>query len=182
MEAITATVAGKTVIFDAEDMPLYAAHKWRISPSGYLRRNGEHKNIEVMFHREVIKAPVFSEVDHANGDTLDNRKTNLRFCTRAQNMQNQKPKSGASIYKGVGRHKGAWRARIELADKRLDLGRYSTEVEATLAYDYFAARMFGQFARLNNPPTATLTDEARDRLQFFLDVVQRRNIARTRAA
>jgi hypothetical protein len=177
MEPISVVVGGKTVIFDAEDLPLFQAHKWRINPAGYLRRHGDRRNSEVSFHREVLKAPSFSEVDHANGDPLDNRKCNLRFCHRAQNMQNCRPVAATSKYKGVGLRGGSWRARIRVGSKHCDLLGFKTETEAAQVYDYLATRLFREFARLNKPDAPPLPPEMMAHLDRCLTRFRQRNAA-----
>lgn len=101
------------------------------------------------------------EVDHANGDRLDNRYCNLRICTRTQNQQNRgQPRLRkcvpSSRYKGV-RRSGKWAAQIGENQKKRHLGLFETEQEAASAYDRAARQIFGPFARLNftgnnNPP------------------------------
>jgi hypothetical protein len=92
------------------------------------------------------------EVDHRNGDGLDNRRCNLRLCTRAQNCQSMKIAPGkASLFRGVTWHaaSNSWRARISLVGKRLHLGLFSEERAAAKAYDDAAKELHGEFAILN---------------------------------
>ena len=92
------------------------------------------------------------EIDHVNGDGLDNRRCNLRIATRSQNQMNRKPKRGASSrYKGVfwsDDHK-KWQSAAQLNKERYHLGFYNGEEEAAKAYNVFAAQHFGEYARLN---------------------------------
>jgi endogenous inhibitor of DNA gyrase (YacG/DUF329 family) len=96
------------------------------------------------------------EVDHIDGDGLNNLVSNLRPASRENNAQNiskrsaHRGKPSTSIYKGVSyKHdtKKKWRARI---GHRL-IGRYGTEEEAANAYDIEALNAFGEFAKLNFP-------------------------------
>lgn len=110
------------------------------------------KNKRLMMHRLIIGAKQGEEVDHKNGDRLDNRGDNLRFCTRSQNNFNQQISSrNKSGYKGVSWDKGnkKWRSQAHINDKAFNLGRYDTKKEAALAYNNFAIKHFGEFARLN---------------------------------
>ena len=95
-------------------------------------------------------------VDHANGDTLDNRRDNLRLCTAAQNQMNSiGQRRRLSRFKGVspgrGTMTGKWKASICRDGKDRHLGYFTTEEEAGRAYDREARILFGSFARLNFP-------------------------------
>lgn len=96
-------------------------------------------------HREIVDAP---EVDHRNGDRVDNRRANLRAATHLQNCQNARPK-GQSRFKGVSRYRERWHARIKVPGRRIDLGSFHDEESAARAYDVAAREHFGEFARLN---------------------------------
>jgi hypothetical protein len=94
-------------------------------------------------------------IDHINGYGLDNRRCNLRKCTRAQNVHNQRPIADTSSrYKGVCWNKKdrKWRATIGKDSKRIYLGQFDNEDEATKAYNEEAKKLFGEFARLNIIP------------------------------
>ena len=109
-------------------------------------------------HRLILNLPKYQyQVDHINGNKLDNRKINLRLCTTQLNAANRKvPKKWASDSKYKGVHfektmlrKKRWRARIEVNYKKIDLGMYHTQEDAALAYNLAASKYFGEFARLN---------------------------------
>ena len=86
--------------------------------------------------------------DHISGDTLDNRKCNLRFVDEASNAKNQKARKNKSGYKGVDMDKlGRWRARITVNYKCITLGTFPTALEAHQAYLKAAEKYFGEFAR-----------------------------------
>jgi hypothetical protein len=107
-------------------------------------------------HRQILGAPPGQQVDHINGDTLDNRRVNLRLATHGQNQHNRgKYRNNKSGYKGVSWDKaaGKWRAQIKFNNKKYNLGRYHDPIEAALAYDAAAIRLHGAFARLNFPAT-----------------------------
>ena len=114
-------------------------------------------------HRQIMIAPEGFVVDHIDGNSLNNRKTNLRICTQAQNIHNSRPRRNrSSKYKGVFWDKvnKKWSTNIRKGDKRIYLGGFDDEIEAAIAYDRKAAELFGEFAYLNFPGN-TLTDTER---------------------
>lgn len=108
------------------------------------------KERRLHLHRFILNVDTF--VDHRNGDGLDNRRSNLRQATHAQNSANQKVRDGAaSRFKGVTPWLKGWRARIGVNYKTHHIGCFKTEEEAARAYDEAAIAAFGEFARLNFP-------------------------------
>lgn len=103
--------------------------------------------------------PPDKQVDHINGDRLDNRIVNLRSASHSENCRNSKSRSGAtSAYLGV-----SWNTRRQKWDVRIKVGRtlasggmFCDEIDAARAYDRMAAHHFGEFARLNFPLGTTV--------------------------
>jgi hypothetical protein len=98
--------------------------------------------------------PQSDQVDHKDGNGLNNCRGNLRPCTQAQNLRNQSKSLGlSSQFKGVSWFKPVrkWRAYVSLNGKQHSLGYYDCEVEAAQAYDWSAQIYFGEFAKLNFP-------------------------------
>ncbi len=88
---------GQSFIVDDEDFEKVSEYSWHFFGAGYIGRskhlgyfNGKQKNKMLYLHRFLTDAPDGQEVDHINGDRLDNRKSNLRFSTRSQNNANKK--------------------------------------------------------------------------------------------
>lgn len=119
---------------------------------------GTRKRIKL--HRFIMDAKPGQEVDHINADGLDNRKSNLRFCSRAQNLANKKKMSGNRKYKGVAAVTGSskWQANIGWKKKRIYLGCFNTQEEAARAYDDKAMELYGEFARFNLRPSGVKND------------------------
>lgn len=157
---------GKFAIVDPDDFYRLNLHKWSASPVGrkfYAVRtvNGSKgkRNRYLRMHREIAGTPKGLECDHINGDSLDNRRANLRSATRRQNCWNnskRKPKS-LSKYKGVSYSTRGkpWKAMITVNGKWTYLGSYDDEKEAARAYDKAARKHFGQYARPNFPNEET---------------------------
>jgi len=91
-------------------------------------------------------------VDHINHNTLDNRRFNLRICTKGQNNMNRKPYIGkSSQYKGViwAKHIKKWTSKIEKDTIVHHLGTFDREEDAARAYNKKAKELFKEFAYLN---------------------------------
>lgn len=130
------------------------AKRWEASHSiGYAKENGKRGCRSLsMAHFILGKPPKGMEVDHRNGDQLDNCRSNLRFCTKQQNMWNRRKNSNSTLkYKGIKRRiGGTFQARIVINGKRVSLGSaFLTQEDAALAYNDAARIHFGEFARLN---------------------------------
>jgi hypothetical protein len=104
-------------------------------------------------HRYLLNPDKGMEVDHINGNGLDNRLLNLRVCTKSQNGANRKSSNKTSKYKGVSLCSSSvdkkWRAQITKNGKCVLLGRYYTEKEAAKAYDKQAIITHKDFAKTN---------------------------------
>jgi hypothetical protein len=149
---------GLVALVDDEDYERLSSFKWKAHhryAARNVRRNG--KFLTIMMHREILKAPSGMDVDHINGDRLDNRRSNLRLATRSQNTRNRKGnKNSISGYKGVGWHARCrkWQAAIKTDDKQLYLGLFDAPEDAARAYDAAARNLHGPFAKVNFPEEA----------------------------
>lgn len=145
------TAKGDRFIFDIEDFPIVARHTWSINEYGYMTAKTGGKNVRL--HRLIAKPREGFEVDHINRVKTDNRKCNLRECTRSQNNQNVgKPliPNLSTRYKGVSKCKhGKYRAMIGIDRKRVHIGYYDTPEEAARAYNEKAKELHGEFAFQN---------------------------------
>ena len=136
---------------DDEDYEFVKGYTWYCDSNGYIRATVNQKT--VLLHRLIMNAPKGMEIDHVNGDKVDDRKSNLRICTHQQNVHNTKPTLNprTSCYKGVCWHKTTkkWQAYINFHRKKKYLGLFATEEESALAYNAKAEELFGEFAWLN---------------------------------
>ncbi len=142
---------GYVTVIDKADAALVAGRSWYVNDGGdkpYVR--GWDNGRQIALHR-LLMQPGELVVDHIDGNPLNNRRSNLRVCTQAENARNKicKPK-GSSRFKGV--HltpSGSWRAQVRIGDKRVNLGNYTTEKAAARAYDKGAIEAHGEFAMTN---------------------------------
>ena len=146
-------------IIDLDDINILEDVTWYTKPkkwSLYARCMKNQK--EVKMHRLIMGVTDPNiHVDHINGNTLDNRKSNLRKTDNSTNHMNQSVRSdNKSGFKGVSKHGKKWHARIG-RDGKLFIGSFSTPEEAARAYDAKAIELFGEFARLNFPSNANDT-------------------------
>lgn len=145
---------GKSMIVDDEDARPFTSHRWHVSPNGYARRGAKNKGTTkiVYAHRLVMSAPDEMEVDHINGNKLDNRKANLRLCTSLQNLMHRGAhKTNVTGMRGVhlDRARNLFKARIKKDGKEIFLGRFKTIEEAAKRYDAAASALHGEFAWRN---------------------------------
>lgn len=142
---------------DDDDYEELSKYKWyAVGHKGqeYAARCGKRNETHhIRMHRVLLHAPNGLQVDHINGDRLDNRKSNLRLATQAENSRNRCkfPKPALSRYKGVTYHKRdkVWQASIKVSGKQIYIGSFCTEKEAAAAYNEAALRYHGPYARLN---------------------------------
>lgn len=148
---------GSVTTVDDADLESVTQHLWRRAAGRYAITERGKANY-VYLHQLLTEGSV-DRVDHANGDGLDNRRSNLRPATRSQNGANSKrrpPRTSGktSKYRGViwDPERSRWRAATTIDGKKMVfLGRFHDEEEAARAYDRFAIEQWGEFARPNFP-------------------------------
>lgn len=150
---------GKYAIVDDIDYPKVSKYSWHYShlkTTEYARMAigpfGKQKTIRM--HRFILGVNDVREIDHKNGNGLDNQRENLRIATRTENVRNSsKRKDTNNFYKGVHflKNRNKWIARIQVNHKRIHSGYFDTQKEAAKRYDELAKTYFGIFSRLNLP-------------------------------
>ena len=133
---------GKVALVDDEDYNELSKYKWWLFGHGkafyaiWVERCNDGKRHKKYMHSMIVKTPPGMEVDHINGNGLDNRRENLRVGTHRNNMQNRHvPKS--SKYPGVNWNKNAkkWQSLIWIDGKTRYLGYFSDELQAFHEHD-----------------------------------------------
>jgi len=153
---------GRTTAVDDGDHERVARIKWMFRPKRHRPDNGYAWGIvdgrRIPMHRFILGSPAGQQVDHIDGDGLNNCRANLRLATLLENCRNRKKQRApsASRFKGVARTSvGAWRAYIYLNGRQKWLGSHATEEDAARAYDAAAISLFGAFARPNFTESAS---------------------------
>ncbi len=154
---------GMVTLVDDADFEMLSQWKWHASRNGgrsvgprrrvyYAVRNvkvGDKWTMQRMHHL-IISPPSGQEVDHENGNGLDNQRSNLRPATDPQNGTNRGPNlSNPSRLRGVSQEGKRWRARLIVNGKQFNFGTFATLREAAAAYDAGAQRLCGEFAWTN---------------------------------
>lgn len=143
---------GLTALVDAADYAWLSRWKWNAHASGrrhhYAARSGldssGKKRITYM-HRALMGEA--GEVDHINGNKLDNRRANLRVVSHSVNTRNQRNKRLGCTTEHIGVHRtpdGRWRAQITLDYRNKNLGTYASLEQAIAARARGVARHFGE--------------------------------------
>lgn len=106
----------------------------------------------ISLHLSLVSAPPKFEVDHKDGNRLNNQRSNLRIVTHAQNMMNRKlGRNSSTGFKGVDFHKSSnlFRARIYANRKGFSLGYFKDAQSAHNAYKAASIRHHGEFGRIS---------------------------------
>ena len=149
-------------IVDDEDYYWLSQWNWnavKIKNKIYVKRGTKKAKLktgvkyELFLHRVVMQCSDSNlVVDHIDNNPLNNQKSNLRICTKAENNRNTSShKNSSSKYLGVTYDKARkkWNAQLMVNGKRVLTKRYTTEIEAAKAYDAAAKLYVGVYANLN---------------------------------
>jgi|SRR5690242_4622877 len=155
MSEIIPLTRGFNALVDEKDFVWISKYSWCVAEGSgglwYAKRKSGEKTIYM--HRFILNAPHGVDVDHINGNTLDNRRKNLQIVTHSENLRKAVrkiiPRSG---YFGVSKSGEKWRVRLRSLDgKIISFGTFKNAIEAAKAADTAAIERDGKFARLNFP-------------------------------
>lgn len=157
---------GKVALVDDGDFDWLNQWKWYDSGGGkykhYARRFLPPKNGVIRcisMHRLILGlhgSTASIEGDHINGNSLDNRRSNLRKCSTAQNACNRRPqKKNRGRFKGVTWRNDTkkWRAMIRHNKRLIHLGQFDDDADAAIAYNKASLKYHKEFGRLNEIQT-----------------------------
>jgi len=146
---------GLVALIDDAEFEKLNQFKWYAGRGGktfYAKRNvlkQNGKKTTIRMHRIILGIPNDKQVDHIDGNGLNNQRVNLRSCTNAENMRNRHglTASNTSGYRGVSWNKsrGKFQARIRVNGLAVYLGRFTTAVEASGVFDAAAQKHYGDF-------------------------------------
>ena len=151
--AYIALTKGKEAIIDSSDVKLVSGRHWHVVDEkhtsyakSWMRIDG--KGMAKPLHRFLMNPPDGMDVDHIDGNGLNNRRSNLRVCTRSENQRNRKVSKRNKLgLKGVYycKHNKVFMASIKSDKKYIKLGQYSTPEQAYEAYCNAAKIYHGEF-------------------------------------
>lgn len=148
----------KYFFIDGEDFVKVKEYTWWLNYSKHTDSfyiDSEYRNnkkrVKIKLHRYLVNCPKGMVVDHIDGNTLNNCRSNLRICKLSENSRNRRDTPSSSIYKGVFliKRDNVYTAAIRYKNNLIYLGRFKNEVNAAKAYNEAAIKYFGEFARLN---------------------------------
>jgi len=154
---------GRVALIDPEDWPLVARYTWHVKlengglwyAATTVREGGTKRTLKM--HDLIMGVPPGEMADHIDSQaTLDNRRSNLRVCSNAENQQNTGSRGGSSGFKGVSwsARKKKWLVQFRCHGEYHFVGYFGDEEAAARAYDAAIAPLAGEFARLNFPKAA----------------------------
>lgn len=144
---------GRVSLVDDEDFEMLNKHKWicQTTPNGFEYAARRTNGAILLMHRFLLNPSKGFIVDHANGDTLDNRRSNIRIATQSQNRMNARIRNDNThgergiIFEKRPR-KNPWYAVIQLHGKKISLGAFPTKEMAVVARRNATERFFGDFS------------------------------------
>lgn len=137
-------------LVDDEDYEELSKYSWHLNSQGYAERLTSRKEIKrkaLSMHRQIFNFPK-SLIDHRNGNKLDNRRRNLRMCSKSENTINTGiRKDNTSGIKGVYfcKKTNKWVAEIIKNKKKYWIGRFENKLEAAKKYKELAIKLHGEF-------------------------------------
>lgn len=142
---------GFVSLIDLEDVDKCKDWNWYLNKDGYVVRSILIDVKAIRLHRIIMNTPKGMDTDHIDHNPLNNRKSNLRICSRSENSMNTITTTGTSKYKGVywNKKNKKWIAQIKIDYKNIYLGSFYNEEDAAIAYNNKATELFGDFKLVN---------------------------------
>jgi hypothetical protein len=143
---------GLSAVIDEADLAIVAGYAWAANTSGSTPYAVTHIGRRFQSMHRLIMAPRVGEiVDHIDRDGLNNRRSNLVLCTKAENSRRRMSAAGRSAFKGVAFHKasGLYHATINVDGRQISLRYHKSARAAAQAYDDAAIHHHGAFALTN---------------------------------
>jgi hypothetical protein len=137
----------KITLVDDSDYDFLNQWKWYITSNGYVARK-DKEGRHFRMHRVLMNTPIGMDTDHINRNKLDNRRNNLRICTRSENNINSKTrKDNGSNFTGVcwDNSKNKWRSFINVDKNRIELGYFHLKKEAITIRKNAELRLYKDF-------------------------------------
>lgn len=138
------------ILVDDEDFEFLNQFYWQVDKYNCVKRHTNTKHY--LIHRLILDAPDNMEVDHIDGNRLNNQKSNLRLANSSQNKCNRGPRKDCrSGFKGVSwnKQREKWTARIKIGGTYKHLGLFSDIKEAIKSYNDSAIQYHKEFAFIN---------------------------------
>jgi hypothetical protein len=144
------TKKGTEILIDDSDYEWLSQYKWYdktakhgIYPHTYFDKRNHYIGRLIM----GLKHGDERCVDHIDGNPLNNCRSNLRICTRAQNNANRHRSNNRTGYKGVSKKINHY--EVFIGDDRQYVGSFNSPEKAALAYNRAAVQRYGEFAFIN---------------------------------
>ncbi len=157
IDVSTPTYPNTFALVDDKDYEEISKHKWTVDKCRgkfYAKRKtwADGKQKKLLMHVVIMGKIDNKEIDHRNGNGLNNQRHNLRHCTHAENCRNQDIySSNTSGYKGVSwdSRTNKWKAYVKYSRKQIHLGYFTCLIKAAKAYDSAAKKHYGEYAKFN---------------------------------
>lgn len=141
---------GLEAFVDAEDYEWASQYKWSAGsgshPYPFRNDRTSGRGTAVRLHREIMRPPSGSVVDHIDGNPLNNCRSNLRVVSRQENHRNRAgpQRNNSTGLLGVSRRRGGWRAYIAVNNRQKHLGQFNTKEDAMEARKAAEIKYYGE--------------------------------------
>jgi len=168
----------QSFLVDQDDINVVGDWRWLLDSDGYVRRYCNKK--AVLLHRLIYEKhfgsiPDDKQIDHIDQDKLNNRRSNLRLCSHAENQRNQNVyKNNKLGVKGVHIKRGKYEAQIRFDKKLIYLGLFNTLAEAAITYNIGSILIHQNFGFMNQYRVNILIPEEKRRFDELEEMVKQR--------